>query len=297
MKIALNHARRAVYLVAFLLAPAFARAQTPEPTADKLSSFAVNEGDPESALPTPAQAEADPLNYGYLLLDLTSKAEQAMKQKDFATASRYYRALVKGSPDAAIGHSKLCEIYELQNDRVKGIDACRSALGLRGVRVMDYQRFVRLLLSKPEPLTPAETKEVTDVISHLQKDANTRAATAQIQCDLGLRIADLNLLRECTTVLMALAPKDPKTISYEWAFAMARKDMVSAKHAIEKARAAGVNLAGVQKMEEATLQASGTQSTTVMLPIGLCILLLGACGTVLVRGRATPKASGGRRVS
>ena len=148
-------------VTAFLLAiaawPPRAHAADPappaRPNAGQLSTlFAINERAPESSVPTPKQRDGNPLEFGYFVQDLLAKAEIATKKQDHQAAIRYYRALAIAVPDRATAWSKLCEAYEIVQDRERLIGACKYAMDRAGGTLVDYQRFVRVMVKNPGDL-------------------------------------------------------------------------------------------------------------------------------------------------
>src|SRR5262245_12584459 len=86
--------------------------------------FRINDANPEASVPDLKVANENPLEFGYFLQDLLLRAEEARKAKDYPAVVRYYRAVAKGAPERAKGWGKLCEAYQLVNDRVKALNAC-----------------------------------------------------------------------------------------------------------------------------------------------------------------------------
>jgi hypothetical protein len=221
------------------------------PAPDRFSTFRIDDADPSRSLPTPAQANANPLQFGYLLMDLATRAEVAEKHQDWAGAVRYYQALAQAVPGKSVSYGKMCRAYEALGDRTHGLAACRDALAREGVRVDDHTRYVRLLLDHPGPVTAAERDDVTAIIEHLRKDPATAGAADDVQCQLGARVADLRLLEGCVAGLSQTAPRDARTITYQWALALEKRDLERADQLLGQARAAGVNPATVARMEAA----------------------------------------------
>jgi len=260
---------------------------------DMLGDWEINDADPESSVPTPAKRDRDPMSFGHFLLDLSFKAERAEKKNDHLAAAKYYRAVAKAVPDRSVGFSKACKQYEALGDWQDALDFCRGALSREGVKLEDYQNFVRLQLAKTGLLVPAEIEDVVGVVKHLSADESTGAAAAEMQCDLGVRISSVQHLQECTTKLAALAPKDAKVIPYQWALAMKREDFAEARRVIDRAKAASMKPENVQQMEHATTMASAFWRR---YPRGwivvLTLALVAAAGAmfVMMRRRSTVSA-------
>ena len=69
---------------------------------------------------------------------------------------------------------------------------------------------------------------------------------------MALRFKDTPALEACTAELARKAPRDPKTVSLQWALALQRHDRGAALGLIDRARQAGMSPDGLAKMERAT---------------------------------------------
>jgi len=236
-------------------APAEQPGDSDEPTAEGLSKWHVDDNDPIKSLPTDEQRDHDPLQFGYHLMDLAEKGGVAAKKGDHRAAVKFFGALAKAVPDRSISFTKMCASYEALGDWDKAVDACRTALGRPGVTAADSAHFVRLMISKRTALVPSEVEDVTAVIEHLNTQEGTRGLATELQCEVGARLEDAKLLDACTTALAASAPDAPKTISYQWALALARKDFAQARALIDHARTTEMPPQGIQQMEAATAAA------------------------------------------
>ena len=235
--------------------PATARAAEGRPVlAGHLSKYAVNDDNPEASLPTEEQRDADPVEFGYFIMDLGDHAEWAIKKGDNKKAARYYLALGKLVPDTAVGFVKACEQLELAGEMDAATEACASALSLKGVTLADYSHYARLALRK-KSLTPADIGNLDSVVKHLEEDPSTRAVGLDIQCTLGSHESDLVRLRHCVPLLVALAPDSPKTLFYEWALAVKTGDFASAERLLSRARAKSPKNEQLAQMESATFDA------------------------------------------
>ena len=192
-----------------------ARAQTPanpalDPSSlkppEQLGQIPIDKLDPQRSIPTPEEASRNPLQFGYLLMDLATQAELAEKRGDFADAVRYYQALARAVPHRSISYGKMCAAHEALGNRDEGLAACRSALGREGVRLEDHHRAVRLLLGGPGPLQAADREDVLAIASHLRRDPATTLAAHEVQCQLATRIEDAKMLEACVAGLTAAAP-------------------------------------------------------------------------------------------
>jgi tetratricopeptide (TPR) repeat protein len=225
------------------------------PHAGALSIWPINHQNPESSVPTPQQRDSNPLEYGYHLMDLTDAAVAATKAGDHQAAVKYYRALAKAVPDVSISFGKLCESYDAAGDRANAIGTCAIALGKPGVRLVDFQHYARLLLSKPGTLDSAEVEDVDTVIAHLKTDEAGRPSAYEIECNLAVRIGDVKRLEECTPILNLAAPDDSKTIFFQWSLALMHRDFSGAKDLLERAKASSMPPKDIRFMEEAMVKA------------------------------------------
>lgn len=222
-----------------------------EPTPERLSAFAVDDANPEGHIPTAAQANANPLQFGYFLMDLSGKADEALAAGRPGNAARYYRALARAVPNRSIPFGRLCQALEAAQDRDGALDACRDALGREGVRVEDYARYVRLMLAKTGALTDAERTETSAVIGHLAADPEAKVAAADLSCQVAVRTHDVAGLRACTATLRTAAPNDAKTISFLWALAHETDDRANAGRLTREAERTGVKPEGLETMRAA----------------------------------------------
>jgi hypothetical protein len=242
------------------LAPHLADAQAENPeeikrSIDKLfdaGDFKINEENPEANIPTDAQRNAAPVQFGYFLMNLTEKGAAATERGDHATAIKYYRALTATVPESVGGPRRLCAAYEANGERAKAEDTCGGVLLREGVTVGDYIHYADLVLAQPEPLTEKQIARVDTVISHVRKGAPEVGAASEVQCKLGLRLNDEKRMAECTEQLNRIAPEDPKTISYAWLYAIMRLDQKGAWEAVERAKQAKLEASAIEMMETST---------------------------------------------
>ncbi len=288
----------AVLWAALSVMPGAARADVPpkaldEPQPGMLSKWPINDDDPESSIPPEKELNADPLQGGYFLQDLIHRAEIYSKHGKHDVAARLYRALAKAVPERAIAFTKLCDEYEALGDIEKATGACQGALLRDGVLVRDYEHYVHLVLQSPGPLTERQTKALSMVVAHMQKDPAGRAVVDEVECEIAVRTSNRSQLEECTEKLAASAPQDPKTISYEWALAMLRGKLDDASQLLDEAKTLGFQPAGLARMESALseAQAGRHRSRVVLLSIAGALLLAAAAtaATAAIRKRANPQ--------
>jgi hypothetical protein len=284
--------------VCLLAAPCGGIAQQADAVAqnDLSAKFHIDEQDPESSVPTAEQALRSPLEMGYLLMDLIARAEAATQRGDHAAAVRYNRAIVKASPQRALAHANLCKAYEAVGDQPHALESCKASLGLGGVTADDYAHYARLVLAQPGELPKSELEDVEAIIAHLQEQmsgtAQGKTLPAALSCEVATRLNDNARLERCTNELAAAAPGDPRTITFQWALALARHDDDAARAVIERARQAGLPAAAIAEMQ-AKLSRENAPAPFGALrefgPLGL-IALLSGLGFLIVRKRSPAHA-------
>jgi hypothetical protein len=249
--------------------------------------FFFNEDDPDSTVPSPDDQIQDPLQFGYYLQDALEAAQKAAKDGDHARAARDYGAIAKAVPQRALAWSKQCEQLELAGDLQGALTACSAACTRDGVTLADYKHTVKLLLSHPGPLTADDHTKLNAIIEHLSTVKEAPAAVDQVRCEVALRETDIPALQRCTDSLGKLAPKDPQTISFQWALAVSKQDRSGARLLVERAKKLGMAPAAVAKMEDAT-DAMGALSRGTKAMLGALVAVL-AIGVILVRRVTTAR--------
>jgi hypothetical protein len=258
------------------------------PNASQLSTlFSINDRDPESSVPTPKQRDGNPLEFGYFVQDLLAKAEIATKKQDHQAAIRYYRALAIAVPDRAAVWSKLCEAYEIVQDRGRALGACKYAMDREGGALLDYQRFVRVMLKKEGDLSPEERTLLNEVLAHLDQQPDLATEAAHLRCESAVKMKDQAAMGSCTAALAKLAPEDPKTIVFQWSYAVMRGDRAEAARLVEQAKRAGVTVEGIEQMSNVTVAGRWWSSPATAVALGGALLfalfLLGRRLTALRR--------------
>ena len=251
-------------------------------------AFPIDDADPEGAVPTPAEADARPLDFAYYLQDLTGRARAAADRGDLAAAVRYHRALARAVPDASLPRQQLCASLQALGDGDGALAACRDALGLDGARAEDFVRFGDLVLAKAVA-SAAELDEVEAAARHLsaQPAPSTRVLGLQLACRLAVRSHRVRLLDECSGGLAAAAPDEPSTTVFRWSLALERGDVALARQLVARARAGGVAADGLAQMTAATESAAGART--------LARTLVRGGGAVAVAGAFLALGLAGRR--
>jgi hypothetical protein len=255
--------------------------RTPGPSG-QLSNITIDDADPASSVPPLEELRKDPIEFAYLLMDLSAVADKAFAAKDFPRAARYYLAICKAAPEKAVGYRKLCASHAETGNLDGALDACRVALTRDGSQTLDHERFLRLLLRREGALSPAEVEEADRVFAHLGEQGVTDSVFTTLKCDFALRLEDERRLRECTTALAATAPDDPKTLTYQWSLAMLNKDAAAARGVIDRAKLVGVQPAAIARMGASTdAMASKTRTQRVLIGAGI-LALVAVFGALLV---------------
>jgi hypothetical protein len=249
----------------------------PAPPGAMMSIWPVDDHDPEAHIPSEKDRAANPLQMGYWIQDVIEKAELASKIGDHQAAVKYYRALYKAAPNRALPLTRLCTEYEKLGDINAAVNTCGMALLMDGLTINDYAHFVRLVLEKPGNPTTKDVQAMMNVIGHLRDSNGGAAAAFELECEVGLRISDVDKLRECTTGLTKTSPGDPKTIYYQWALAMREGRYSKARDLLAQAKAAGTSGESLKNMEVAVDEGSRRQRWWLFSAAG-CVLFLGALG-------------------
>jgi hypothetical protein len=216
------------------------------------SRFTIDDQDPERLIPSVAERNEAPLDFGYFLMNLSERADEASKRGDHEKAARYYRAVAKAVPENSVGFSKACAEYEAAGLIAEGVSSCAEALTRQGVKLTDYQRYVRLVLAKPGTLAANAVSDLDAVVEHLEASPETRLAGATAACAVALRLDDAARLARCASILRQGAPDDAQTIAYEWALAVKQDDQSAMERLVERARHSNMSKAAVKRLEDAT---------------------------------------------
>ncbi len=217
-----------------------------------LSKWPVDDQDPVKSIPSEADRNAEPLEFGYWLQDAALKAQRAAKRSDHEAAVKYYRALSIAVPDRAVSFIRLCDEYELMGDSENARKSCGEALLRDGLSVGDYKRFIRMELEKSGPLSQKEVAALGNILSHMKDDPNGAVAFPEMECEVGVRTSNVAQLRECTAAFAAAAPGDMKTITYQWALATQEGRIRDAEKLIEQASGLGLKAESLESMKRAT---------------------------------------------
>lgn len=219
-----------------------------EPSAGNTSRWPIDDSAPESSLPSQDQRDRNPVEFGYFLMDLIAKGDRAEERGDHSAALGFYRALAKAVPDRSTPFVKMCAAQEAAGDRASAIESCARALEASGATVDDAARYVRLVLTRPEPPGAQETQALDAVLEHLRAAEASRLVAEELACEVGLRLASSERLRLCEQAVAGWAVDDPRTISWQWALALQAGDRTRAASLVRRAERAGMSAAGIERM-------------------------------------------------
>ncbi len=229
------------------------RDEPKEEVRPQLSKWTIHDLDPVRSIPTPEQRDADPLQYGYFLMDLSDRAEAAIRVGKHKKAIPYFEAMAKAVPNRSVSYAKLCTCYSAMSDWKNAEEQCATALEKEGVTVEDFLRYAQILLEKKADFSANDAKKLTAVIQHVREQVPNGTLADELECQLGLKLSDAGRLKECTRRLAAAAPNDSKTLTYKWSYALLRGDTAEAKRIIEHARrTAALPPMALSRMEEST---------------------------------------------
>lgn len=259
---------------------------------------------PESLadVPTPEQLAQDPASAGLALFDLLEGAERAERQKDYATAVKYYLTLARLVPERATAFSKLCEMYEALGQRAEGMAACYRATGLEGAKVGDNLRYLRLLLSTPDgsALAPNEAARARATLQHLAQSGMESPEIDLLGCQFAVHIENHDAMRGCVQRLEQTQPGSPVTLTYALSLALFERDFARARHWVAEARRISMGPDSIALMEsqlEAVQSEPGSAGALTAsglvrwgLPAG-GFAAVGAWGLVAWGKRRRPKAA------
>ena len=247
-----------------------------------VSKWVVDDKDPVSSIPTEQMRSRDPLEFGYWLQDCITKGLQASKSGDHEASIRYFTALAKAVPNRPVSFKKLCDEYELLNDRENAIAACGSVLRLEGVDVSDYIRYLKLIITKRGTLSDREVTSMGAVVQHLREEPAGKGVADEWECEVGIRTQSVAQLEECTAALGAKAPDAPDTLFYQWTLAMQKDQPAEAERILGRARATAMPPDTIEHLENRTKAAVARHRRNVGLGILASLLALVAAAALFV---------------
>jgi hypothetical protein len=234
----------------------------------------INDADPESSIPDQGGLNRDPIATGYMLMEMSLRAEKAEGERDWPKALRYYRALGKAVPERSVSFSRICNVYIQMSETDLAIEACRKATRLQGVTVNDFLRLATLLLERtPEGvgLPPDDVKEIEAVVRHLRKDNPEGQEPQILLCRLAVKLGSVPGLRECVDKLEQALPHDATTLTFKFSLALLEKDLSKAHEVIDEARQAELPAEAIGLMQK-ELSTRARQKLTRQLATGAAVV-------------------------
>ena len=263
------------------------------PVPGKFSKFPIDDKDPLSSVPSKAELDAKPLDFGYLIMDLTERASHAAAKGDHQAALRYWQALAKATPDRGYAFAKLCETYETLGRWNAAVYSCSAVLERTGTTLKDYARYVGIVLSKKSDLTSAELAALDTVLAHLAQDEKGKGAVDELSCRIGVRTWDAKRLASCSAAITTHAPNHPNSIFFQWALAVARGEAEEARQLIGRASEVNVKAEELAFMEKETSKLAGRWKNYLGMGAGFAVVLVSGLGLLyLYIRRQTAKAPG-----
>ena len=92
-------------------------------------------------------------------------------------------------------------------------------------------------------------KALNEVFAHLDKQSDLAVPAAHLRCQTAVKMKDKGAMGACTAVLAKAAPDDPKTIVFQWSYAVMRGEREEAAALVNRAQQAGVALDGIEQMK------------------------------------------------
>jgi tetratricopeptide (TPR) repeat protein len=265
--------------------------------AGHLNKWDIRDEDPLASLPSEEQLGKDPLQLGYLLMDLGDRADKALQRDDHAAAIKFWQAIAKLTPDHSHAFAKMCVSYEALGALEKAIYSCGAALERTGATLKDHMRYVGLVLSKPGSLGYDDVQAVDRVVAHLSTDAAGKGIVEELACRIGVRLWDARRLEPCTAALVAARPNHPDTVYFQWALAATRDQVEEAQRLIERARAVSVKPEDILVMEQKTGDLATRWRSQLGIALGLVAILASGAGLFYSNRRRPPKEPKGTEPS
>jgi tetratricopeptide (TPR) repeat protein len=269
-----------------------------EQRADSLyfsSRFAIDDADPVKSVPSVADRNAYPVDFGLFLTSLFQKGDAAAKRGDHVAAVKYFLALAQGTPEGAMAFRHLCAEYRALGRLADAQKACGILLSRNGVTLDDSVQFVQLVVTQPEELTPVQVADLDSVIEHLAGQTTEKVLVEDLKCRVGARILDAARLEACTAELRRLNYPADKMSTYVWALAMLRGHTDEAKQQVSIVQARpDADADTVTSMARLTSAGDALNGDMQLVAAALLSALLGGAVIVYLRFRNRRIGSYGR---
>jgi hypothetical protein len=268
------------------------------------SKFPIDDADPESSIPGPEQAAREPQQVGFLVMELSQRAERALQEGKPAKAARYFRAVAKAAPDRALPFRKACAAHRRAGELAKAIEMCRVAAGLPDASLDDRLDLLGVAFAKPGTLTAAELRDIDRTVGRLERELDKGGAqggrhnVAIMKCELAARVGEAQRLGACVEELRSLNAGPAQQLPYTFSLALSQGDLERAETLKNQAIEAGVAQEKVEVMTRVLALARARADGSVLTAAkswwpgaALAVLVLGALVVFQRRRRAASSSS------
>ena len=235
----------------------------------------INDENPAASLPSPEDRMRSPLLFGYVLMTLTERGEQALKEGDGSRAARYFEAVTQAVPEKAIGFSKLCQSRSRSGDSRGALAACHEALFKEGVTLADYARYLQARGRHQAPWTQSDWQELDEAMAHYRKSTAPSKQIDALACELSLHDPSGQRLNQCVTDLHAADSRDAELLLLAWANSARSGRDAEAARLLGEARAAGLTEEQYQQVERLGPAPSVAMKRTNTRRFGIALLSFG----------------------
>ncbi len=159
---------------------------------------------------------------------------------------------------------------------------------MTGVRLRDYEHYLKLMLAKEGPLSSAETTQVQQVLDHMRQDPTLAPRMYEYECEFDIRAHDLVRLEQCVSEARTSAPDSVTTLLYAWDLAVARGNFTEARQLLDRMGKMGMKPDAMDWMET-ELRAKSTSNVGIVvygILLFACLIAIVSAGVLLARQRA-----------
>jgi tetratricopeptide (TPR) repeat protein len=266
------------------------------------STFPIDDADPERSIPSPEEAAREPQQVGFLVMELSQRAERALQEGKPVKAARYFRAVGKAAPDRALPFRKACAAHKSAGELAKAVEMCRVASGLPDASLDDYVNLLDVAFAKPGKLTAAELRDIDRTIARLERELGKGGEhgrghnVAILKCQLAAHLGEAERLSACIEELRGLNAPPAQLLPYAWSLALSQGDLEQAETLKNQAIEAGVPQEKVDVMVRDLALAREKAGGSVLAAakrwwpgVALVVLALGALVVFQRRRRAASK--------
>jgi hypothetical protein len=203
---------------------------------------------PEANIPTQEEANANPLEFGYYLMELARSADQAEDAKDWEKALKVYRAMSIASPKRGVGPRKACALLISLKRTLEAEAPCRAVLVREDSTLADFSRWLRIVVREAEKMSPDVLAYAHEAIEHLRKQPGGELTALQAACELAVHERTPLSAATCVPRLLELAPDEVTTLIFAWQAAVEAGQEDEANAFLERIRAKGVPQDAIDKL-------------------------------------------------